>query len=118
MRHFRELYTKTSVWAKRKFFNIWIFNLIIILLFLLRSAGYFDPYFLVSVNLIIMIGLILAISLLGAGSRTMFVISLIFWLFAGLLRILNLNVWAERTAVYTYEALVIGVLLLFFRRDA
>jgi len=112
MKFIKELYAKTSLWAAKKFFLIWVFNLIILLLFLLRSAGYFDPYFLVSVNLIIMIGLLLAIPLLGANSRTIFVVSLFFWLFAGFLRILNLDVWAERTAVYTYEALVIGVLLL------
>ena len=94
--------------------QISVFNLVIILLFLLRSAGYFDPYFLISVNLIVTVALILAIPLLGANSRTMFVASLVFWLFVGFLRVLNLDVWAERTAVYTYEALVIGVVLLIY----
>jgi len=34
-------------------------------------------------------------------------------LFAGFLRIINLDTWAERTAVYCVEALIIGVVLLF-----
>ncbi|OGM70779.1 hypothetical protein A2975_02720 [Candidatus Woesebacteria bacterium RIFCSPLOWO2_01_FULL_44_14] len=114
MKLLQNLNHQINRWAKRKFLQISVFNLVIILLFLLRSAGYFDPYFLISVNLIVTVALILAIPLLGANSRTMFVASLVFWLFVGFLRVLNLDVWAERTAVYTYEALVIGVVLLIY----
>ena len=114
MKLLQNLNHQINRWAKRKFLQISVFNLVIILLFLLRSAGYFDPYFLISVNLIVTVALILAIPLLGANSRTMFVVSLVFWLFVGFLRVLNLDVWAERTAVYTYEALVIGVVLLIY----
>lgn len=110
----KDIKNKMNNWAMKNFLNISIFNLVMISLYLLRSAGYFDPYFLISVNFIVIIGLILSIFLFGANSRAIFIISLLFWLFAGFLLILNLDTWAERTAVYCVESLVIGVVLLFF----
>ncbi len=107
---------KIDLWAKENFFNIVVFNLVIIVLYLLRSAGYFDPYFLISVNFIVIFGLVLTIFLFRAGSRLMFLTALLFWLFAGFLRILNLDTWAERTAIYCFESLIIGFVLLVFRR--
>lgn len=109
---FLNLLRKIDTWSKKKFLSISIFNFVIIILFLLRSAGYFEPYFLISVNFIVVVGLLLSIILLGAKSREIFIICLLFWLFAGLLRILNIETWAERTAIYTFEALIIGTIFL------
>ncbi len=105
---------KFNNWVKQKYFQIALFNIVMILLFLLRSAGYFDPYFVISVNFIIIFGLILAVPLLGANSHSMFFVALVFWLFAGFLRILNLDIWAERTGIYVYESLLIALILLFW----
>lgn len=88
-----------------------LFNIIIVFLFLLRSAGYFSPYFLISVNFIVIVGVILATYLLGASSRVIFFVTLLFWIFAAFLKIVKIDVWAERTGIYAYETLVFGVIL-------
>lgn len=111
---FMDSQRKIEQWAMKNFFTISIFNFIIIILFLLRSAGYFEPYFLISVNFIVVVGLLLSILLLGSTSKEMFVVSLLFWLFAGLLKVLNIETWAERTVIYSVEALVIGIILLYY----
>jgi len=98
-------------WILENNFKIVVFNMIIIFLFLLRSAGYFQPYFSISVNFIVMFGLFLSYLLLGTRSRVTFFITLIFWLFAGVLQVLRINVWAERTGIYAFESLVFGVIL-------
>lgn len=112
MKIIERLNLKIGTWSKERFFQISVFNLIIIILFLLRSAGYFNPYFVINVNFIVITSLILSIPLLGANSRVIFSTSLFFWLFAGILLALNLGVWAERTAVYTFESLVVAMVLL------
>ena len=109
-----EMKKKLSKWSLSHFVGVTVFNLILILLFLLYSAGYFKPYVPISINLIVTIGLVSSIFLLGARSRTMFIISLFFWLFAGFLKLVGVEVWAERTVIYTFEAMVIGFVLLIF----
>jgi len=82
------------------------------LLVLLNTAEYFKPFFFLGINVIFFIGLILSIPLLGARSKSMFFISIIFLVFAIFLKILKIEIWAERTAVYTFQSLLIGVILL------
>jgi len=89
-----------------------LFNIALMSAFLLRSAGYFSPYLLISVNMIVVFALMLSIFLLKASYKTMFITALFFWVFAGLLGTLKINVWAERTTVYVFESLVLGVILL------
>lgn len=101
-------------WVTKKYLNIALFNGLIMLFILLRSAGYFDPYFPITVNVIIFIALVTSIVLLGASSRVIFFIALLFWLFASFLKIVGINIWAERTAIYVYESLLVGVSLLIF----
>jgi len=101
-------------WAKERFLGLFIFNMVIAILLLLRSAGYFDPFLPLTINFIALISFILAIFLLGAKSQALFFIALIFWLFAALLRILQIDIWAERTVIYSFQALVIGIIMLFF----
>lgn len=104
---------KVRSWTKDYNHNLIIFNLIIVFLFLLRSAGYFQPYFPISVNFIVITGLVLSVIFLGANSKLIFLTTLIFWIFAGFLAILKIDVWAERTGIYAYESLSFGVLLFF-----
>lgn len=104
-----------KLWVQSHYFKIALFNIILILLVLLRSAGYFEPLFPLSINLIVFFSLILAILLLSAGSKSMFIVSLIFWLIATLFKIVNINVWAERAALYSYQALVIGMALVILK---
>jgi len=106
-------------WAEEHFLGLFVFNIVAIILLLLRSAGYFDPFFPLTINFIIFICFIMAIFLLGAGSRTLFVIALIFWIFAAILRVFQIEVWAERTVIYSFQALILGILILPFenRKD-
>lgn len=104
-----------KLWVESHYFKIALFNIILILLVLLRSAGYFEPLFPLSINLIVFFSLILAILLLSAGSKSMFIVSLIFWLIATLFKIVNINVWAERAALYSYQALVVGMVLVILK---
>lgn len=101
-----------NLWAKSHFLQLIVFNILLVFLFLLRSAGYFHPFFVISVNAIVLIGLIASIFLLGVRSKAMFLVALLFWLFAGFVKLIKIDVWAERTAVYAYQALIIGVILL------
>lgn len=103
-------------WIIGHYLQLAIFNGVLILLVLLRSAGYFEPYFPITINLIYIISLALSIILLGMKSKGAFILALVFWVLAGFLRIVNIEVWAQRAAVYSYEALVIGLVLMVFER--
>lgn len=105
---------KIKTWVADHYFNLIIFHGLVLLLFLLRSAGYFNPFLPISVNFIVLTSLVLSVFILGARSRAIFIIALAFWLFAGLIRIMQIEVWAERTAIYAYESLVLGVILLLW----
>lgn len=98
-------------WAENKILGLFVFNLIIMLLVVLRSAGYFSPYFPITINFIVFFSLILAIFLLNIKSSALFITALAFWIFAALLKILNIDVWAQRTALYTFQALIVGLVL-------
>lgn len=102
---------RLNKWSLSHFVGIAVFNIIMILLFLLYSAGYFKPFLPISINLIVVIGLILSILLLEVKSRAMFIICLFFWLFAAFLKIVKIDVWAERTTIYVYQSLVLGIVL-------
>lgn len=99
-------------WANNRVFGLFIFNIIVMLLILLYTAGYFAPFFPLTINFIVLVSLILSIILLGVKSKALLVIALLFWIFAAVIRILKIEVWAERTAIYSYQALFIGILLL------
>lgn len=101
-------------WAKEHFLGLFVFNIVAIILLLLRSAGYFAPFFPLTINFIIFICFLLAIFLLGAKSRTLFAIALIFWLFAAILRVFQIEIWAERSTIYTFQAFILGILILPF----
>ncbi len=105
---------RTEMWGQNHIFRLIAFNTILVLLVLLRSAGYFYPFFGISVNFIVFVLIVLSILILHSGSRSIFFLAFLFWVFAGILKILGLDVWAERTSIYTFEALVIGTILLIY----
>lgn len=109
---FKLLELRLNKWSLSHFVGIAVFNIIMIVLFLLYSAGYFKPFLPISINLIVIIGLVLSTLLLEVKSRAMFMISLSFWLFAAFLKIVKIDVWAERTTIYVYQSLVLGILLI------
>jgi hypothetical protein len=103
---------KVRKWGEKYLFNMLILNTLLVFMVLMRSAGYFHPFFEISVNFIVFLILILSIFLLNFNSRMMFFISLLFWIFACLIKLLKIDIWAERTAVYTFESLIVGLVLL------
>ncbi len=105
---------RINKWAMNNYLNIGIFNVFVIIMFLLYSAGYFHPFFPITINFIVFSSLVVSIFLFKANSRSLFLVSLVFWIFAGVIRLLGVGVWAERTAIYSYQALVLGSLLLVY----
>ena len=101
-----------EIWGKENTFKLLIFNTVLAFLILMRSAGYFLPFFGISINFIVLFLLVLSIFLLKARSQSMFAISLVFLLFAFILKLSKIDIWAERTTIYTFEALLIGLILL------
>lgn len=98
-------------WVELHYLQLALFNVVLVILLLLRSAGYFEPFFGITINSIFFIALVLSIFLLGTRSRGAFTVALIFWLFTALLRLAGINVWAERTSIYVFQAMLVGVIL-------
>lgn len=94
-----------------KIFGLFTFNVILMILVLMRSADYFKPFFPLSIHIIVLLCLIISIPLLGVRDKALFFISLLLWFFSGLLKVLHIDVWAERTVIYSFEALVMGMIL-------
>lgn len=103
---------RLQIWVEVHYFQLAVFNVILMILLLLRSAGYFDPFFNITINSIFFIALVLSIFLLGTRSRGAFAVALTFWLFAAVLKLAKIDVWAERNAIYSFQALVVGIVLL------
>lgn len=101
-----------KTWVTRRYLGLAVFNILLLLLVLLNSADYFKPYFPISINIIVMIALIASVFLLGAGSRSIFMVAIVFWFFAAFLRIVGINIWAERASIYVFEAVIIGIILI------
>lgn len=108
----KKIYNDSQEWGNLHLFKMLIFNTILVFLVLMRSAGYFLPFFGISINFIVIIMLVFSIFLLNSNSRSMFLIAFLFWLFATLMKVLKIDVWAERTAIYTFEAMIVGFILL------
>lgn len=104
---------KMTVWASSHYLNLAIFNILIMVLVLLHSANYFNPFWIISINVIVFLALVIAVLLLGARNRVLFLTSLGFWIFAGIIRVLRVEVWAERISIYAFESFVFAVLLFF-----
>ena len=99
-------------WSQERISALFLFNMVLGLLLLLHSAGYFAPFFLLTINFIAVISLVLAVILFRINSSIIFFITILFWIFAALLKITNVEAWAVRSAIYAFESLVIGVLLM------
>jgi hypothetical protein len=102
---------KITVWTRTHYLNLAVYNTLIVILVLLYSAKYFDPYWTISINVIVFFALIASVFLLGTKSRTVFLFSLGFWVIAGVMKILKVEVWAERIGFYVYESLFLGTFL-------
>lgn len=117
---FKKLFDKQKKlikkWAEENIAGLFLFNLIILLLVLLRFAGYFNPFLTININLIYFVSLTLSVLLLKASSKMMFIVAFSFWLLATFLKCVKIDIWADRTVEYFFQALVVGILLLFFKK--
>lgn len=100
-----------QTWSQKRILNLFIFNVVLTMLLLLRSAGYFDPYLPLTINLIILLCLAMSVFLLGLRYKALFIITLLLWLFATFLTLIGINIWAERAAIYSFEAFTIAFVL-------
>lgn len=103
---------KSKEWVNAHIAGIFIFNLSIFLLMLLRSAGYFHPFFELSVNRVMLLSIFFAIIFLRITNRTLFILALVFWISALFFKVVGVDIWAERMGIYTYEAFSFALLLL------
>lgn len=101
-----------EIWSKKHLSGLFIFNLILVVLLLLHSAGYFAPFFPLSINFIFFALFILSIILLGARSKELIIIAVIFWILTCFFKLFQINIWAERTAIYFFQALFLAIMLL------
>ena len=105
-----------KVWVEKKLVGIFIFNLIVVVMVLLNTAQYFKPFFYLGINSIFFLSLILAVALLGSRTKEMFLISIIFLLFAAFLKVVKIDIWADRASIYFYQAFLIGLVLLISKK--
>ncbi|MFC1624883.1 hypothetical protein ACFL15_00745 [Patescibacteria group bacterium] len=103
-------------WARNNLSGLFIFNLIVIIMVLLSNAGYFHPFFYLSINVITFISLVLSVFLLRARNNSMFAISIFFMIFAGFLSYFKINIWAERSAIYSFQSFLIGLIILMAKK--
>lgn len=101
-------------WAVTHPFGIFLFGVISSLLVLLKSTGYFYPFYQLTVNSIVLISIIISVPLLGIKSRTVFITGILFLIIACIFKIYGVDIWAERTSFYVFELLLIGTILLVF----
>jgi hypothetical protein len=101
-------------WTKENAPGLFIFNLIMIIFVLLHSAGYFHPFFTLTINIILILALILSAVLLKASSKVMFIVAIFFWLLTAFFKITFIDVWADRSSIYAFESLLIGSILFTY----
>ncbi len=107
---------KFDTWVQKRYGHLALYNVILLLLVLTRSAGYFHPYYILSVNFIVIVALILAVFLLGAQSKQLYITALVFWIITYFFRVGGIEVWAERGAIYAYQSLIIAAVISFFEK--
>lgn len=103
-----------STWVKKHTLGLYLFNITMMILVLLRTAGYFHPFFLITINFIVFLGLVLSAVLLGVKSSGMYLIAIIFWTLSLFFAMVKIWVWSERSSIYTFDAFVIGTILFLF----
>ncbi len=111
---YRSFDKKGKTWATDNIAHLAIYNIIIIVLVLLNSAGYFHPFFPITINIISLAAISGAVVLLGARTGVMFALSLGFLVLAGFMLLVDVRVWADRTMIYMFQSFVLGILLLFW----
>lgn len=94
-------------WADKHLAGLFVFNLLVLLLIMLQSIGYFDPFLKITATLVIVIAMILSIFLLGVRTNGIVILTLIFWFIGFVFKIFKIDIWAERLGIYTFYSLLL-----------
>lgn len=105
---------KISKWLDDNRGGVLLFNLSVLLLALLQTAGYFHPFFRITINFVILTSMILAIFLLHAGSRALFYMSFAFLLLTIFFKTFGVNVWSDRVSIYIFESMALASLMFIY----
>lgn len=105
------------IWVKDNLLGLFVFNIVLSILVLLNAAQYFKPYFYLGINAIYFIALLISIPLLGVRSKAMFLFSILFLIFASFLKIVKIDVWADRVSIYFFQSFFIGLVLLLISKN-
>lgn len=103
---------KHEKWLRDRFLSIVITNVILMVLLLLSTTGYFHPFFPLTINSVFLTGFLLAAFLVRVPSWFLFLATLPFWLLAGFFKLVGIGVWAERSTIYSFWALMVGMAVL------
>lgn len=101
-----------NIWSQSHLLGLFVFNTILVILVLLNVAGYFKPFFYIGINFIFFVSLILSIFLLGFRYKMMLLISITFFVLAMFLKVVKIDIWADRASIYFYQSFTLSVLLL------
>lgn len=110
----QEFHNRESVvttWSKKNIARIFIYQMVLMLLVVLHSLGYFHPFFTISAHFIINVALILSVLLLRTRSIHIAFFAATFWLGASFFQASRVTVWAERMSMYAYETFLLCVFL-------
>lgn len=109
---------KLRRWGSENFLGILSLNVLLMMLILLRSAGYFEPFLSLSINLIVLVVLLMSKILLKITSQHVIVIALAFIMLAAVLKLFVVDIWAERSMIYSFEALSFAIILMLFENSS
>lgn len=98
---------KFREWADKHLAGLFVFNLLVLLLIMLQSIGYFDPFLKITATLIIVIAMVLSIFLLGVRANGIIILTLLFWSIGFIFKIFKIDIWAERLGIYTFYSLLL-----------
>lgn len=87
---------------------------LIVILFLIKQTGYFEPYLEITFLFIAFVIWISAALLLRFNSNVSLGVCIIMWVVAIGLVLLGIIPWAERASLYSFGFLLFGSLQMFF----
>lgn len=103
---------RITKWTQQKGYRLFIYQIILLLLVLMHSLGYFDPFFEITAHFIILTAIILSVFLLQMQSIQIYFVAFVFWIITCFFQLMSIEVWAERTSMYAFESLCIATVSL------
>jgi hypothetical protein len=95
-------------WFFKKAPMFFLYNVFMMILVLMHSVGYFNPFFTISINVIVLTAIILAVIMMRLPSTFVFVCTSLFWAIAAFFQLAHIDIWAERAGTYAFESFLVG----------